>query len=1135
MPRSISERRQNSLLRLAYFAPALGVFAASTLIRFPLTLTLLLLANALTMLAVCHAAGYLRGTFMAGRNNRLLEYCVLFIAYSALTALLIGYPLGWLLRTGTLAAALVLSGAVVVTLILPWRFWPAFGALFVWKKACSPRTSLSQTLHDTFSRSRAITDGNDLYFSHGLPVTLSALVIAQGSLVIAGTYGVLPETWRLPALALYAIVLAPLAHWLLAARCAHAMLVDDCRARRAAPVAEISPPRAEQSPVDHGPLLHEPDINAMLLRCIRAGQTDLALAALEHGADPNTTPQSDDRDQRPPLVLATVSPDLRLLRGLIVKGADLNRNDGGLTPLLAATRDSLEGRPDAVMTLLTNGADPRCADASGCTPLHFAALSARPIVAALLCDADAPLNAVSRDGLTPLGMACAAANWELVRFLLDRGARVEVEHAQPALLAAASVEEDDPQGVKLLLKRKAHVNAPGRLARTALMTAALRGHVLICKALLDAGANIDLVDTHGTTALMEAARGGAIDVLELFADHSPALDACDSHGRTALIIASQSKQACEETVRQLLLMGACATIAAADGRCAVDYAAAAGRWNIVARLNPDYPVPASLVSAAAPVDDTAHLLDALRFGHWHIVETYAQRLRGMPANTLAAMFLELVENADSEPRQWLLRHGLDANSRLDDGTLLIARTLSALPASLSAARELMNSGAQVAGTAALAQVCAALLSSDNPGVRTALEQLAVQLVQCGAECLATDETGRTALATAIEAGAPVLTGALIGCGADVNARDKQGCTPLFYALCLAEERALDIVRQLIAAGADPEIAAANGETPLGIALVRRCTQLHNWLNWPLWKLPQRALRPADFVSAAASGDLGAVEKLLELGLPVDGVDAQGATALLRAAGSGHAELVALLIARGADPARSAVTGACALSAAVSARRPAVVEALLQHRANVDHRLPGGGTCLMIAAALGYPEIVALLLTNGAHVDAEDERGVRALHVAAQFAFSSQDPERAQRTLQLLLEHGAAVNAANAAGQTPLMLLLGARADPGTAVDQRQLLALLPLLLSRHPDLNAQDQRGVSALHACAMHGLLLAARALLAAGADPDRRDILDRTPRQIAHLLGFIDVAAELGASGVAIPGVAQTLRQPARGYDPA
>jgi ankyrin repeat protein len=162
--------------------------------------------------------------------------------------------------------------------------------------------------------------------------------------------------------------------------------------------------------------------------------------------------------------------------------------------------------------------------------------------------------------------------------------------------------------------------------------------------------------------------------------------------------------------------------------------------------------------------------------------------------------------------------------------------------------------------------------------------------------------------------------------------------------------------------------------------------------------------------------------------------------------------------------------------------------------------------------LGFPEIIARLLARGAQVNVCDERGTSALHAAAQFAFRSSETDSAKRVLQLLLEHGADVNVANTSGQTPLLLLLGGRADPGNAVDQKHLLALLPLFLLAHADLNAQDQRGVGPLHACAMHGLLLPARALLAAKADSTRRDVLDRSARQVAQLLGYIDLAAELG-----------------------
>jgi ankyrin repeat protein len=120
----------------------------------------------------------------------------------------------------------------------------------------------------------------------------------------------------------------------------------------------------------------------------------------------------------------------------------------------------------------------------------------------------------------------------------------------------------------------------------------------------------------------------------------------------------------------------------------------------------------------------------------------------------------------------------------------------------------------------------------------------------------------------------------------------------------------------------------------------------------------------------------------------------------------------------------------------------------------------------------------------------------------------------RRVCESLLAAGAAVDARNNDGQTALLLLLGAHAPPRAGADQRALLEVLELLRSRGAGMDAQDDRGVGPLHACAMHGLLLPLRALLAAGADPSRCDLLGRTPREVAHLLGFIDVAAELAAA---------------------
>src|SRR3546814_19974284 len=87
------------------------------------------------------------------------------------------------------------------------------------------------------------------------------------------------------------------------------------------------------------------------------------------------------------------------------------------------------------------------------------------------------MTALNHDGLTPLGVACAAGNWRLARFLLDRGAYAEPAEATPALLAAAGGDEAAPAGVALLLKHQAKADARDRNGRGALQEAALAGHL----------------------------------------------------------------------------------------------------------------------------------------------------------------------------------------------------------------------------------------------------------------------------------------------------------------------------------------------------------------------------------------------------------------------------------------------------------------------------------------------------------------------------------------------------------------------------------------------------------------------------------------------------------------------------------
>jgi ankyrin repeat protein len=188
---------------------------------------------------------------------------------------------------------------------------------------------------------------------------------------------------------------------------------------------------------------------------------------------------------------------------------------------------------------------------------------------------------------------------------------------------------------------------------------------------------------------------------------------------------------------------------------------------------------------------------------------------------------------------------------------------------------------------------------------------------------------------------------------------------------------------------------------------------------------------------------------------------------------------------------------------------------------------------MVAAAMGYPDIVDRLLDAGADVNAVDASGRSALHAAAQFGFEHNDSLRARRLFDGLLKRGADINRTDNEGKTPLLLLLGAQLRPGNDCDATHIGALVPVLLDAGAAVQHADQRGVTALHACAMHALLPPARVLLSRGADRAAADAFGRTAADVARQLGYIDVAHELTVRTGAIPSVRQTLRQPAQPAD--
>jgi len=511
---------------------------------------------------------------------------------------------------------------------------------------------------------------------------------------------------------------------------------------------------------------------------------------------------------------------MRLARGIAACTAVFLLSLGGLGAASSPVADAAMRRDIAgVRALVRQKADVNAPQADGATAIHWAVYYDDTAMVDLLIGAGANVEATNRLGSTPLSLACINGNTGVIERLLKAG---------------ANPNERGPNG------------------ETPLMMAARTGVVDAMTTLLAAGADVNATETlRGTTALMWAAAQSHPAAVKLLVDRGANVAARSNPaalGRTAYLA---------PTVRQRAAQVAVEATAARQG------------------ANPDY------------FGGSARGRGAGRGGRGGRQAPAAQ---APPAQAPPAQAQDLDNQAFFGPRQ---------NT---EGGGLTALVYAAREGDLESARILVEAGADVNQVTNYGWTPLLAATQNRNYI------LASYLLDHGADPNIANNGGWTPLYLAtdnrnIEGGDyPVRPGdldhldfirKLLDRGADVNARAEDstetrtiftmqwlyedGATPFLRA---AQSGDIELMRLLLAHGADPKIPTTNNVTALAAAA---------GIGWVQGVTYERSEQDS----------LEAAKLCLDLGIDPNVVDGDGRTALHGAAHKGRNEVVQLLVDRGA--------------------------------------------------------------------------------------------------------------------------------------------------------------------------------------------------------------------------------------------
>ena len=497
---------------------------------------------------------------------------------------------------------------------------------------------------------------------------------------------------------------------------------------------------------------------------------------LKCGADVN----SRRTDGRTPLHHVADKGHIGAARILLECNAEIDARDAdGLTPFLRASR---HGNPDVLLLLLSHNADKHVHDDKGMTPLHHAAVNGHLEAARILLEHNAEVDARDNDGFTPFLRASESGSSDVLRLLLDHDTDEHLRNNNGNTALHCAARDGHLEVARILLGRGAEVDARNHLTIT-IACASINGHAGRSELLLD-----EHLRDRGMTPLHYAAGNGHLEVVRLLLERNAEVNAQDNRGFTPYLFASRHEV---PDIFQLLLdHNGNEHVHDNEGKTPLHYSAYFG------------------------------YLDAARFLLGRNADINARDANGLTPLLCASASLHNVTSV----LELLLDHDADEHVRDDTGSTPLH--YAAANNSFNCAQLLLKRGVDVNARNDHGFTALAFASTNGHS------KIVQSLLDQNTDVHVRDNSGNTALHMSVARGQVEVAQLLLERSVDVNAQNDEGSTPSHRASEVSSERGPDVVRLLLAHGADVQVRNLSGKTAFEVAQVAEKREILQLLSKP---------------------------------------------------------------------------------------------------------------------------------------------------------------------------------------------------------------------------------------------------------------------------------------------------------------